>query len=72
MSSGKWVDIGGMRKKSRELYNAVTVMVDSDILNHGTVESSGHGYVQFIKEKDSIHSLLFVCFSGHESRMAVV
>lgn len=48
------------------------VMVASDILNHGTVESSGHGYVQFIKEKDSIHSLLFVCFSGHESRMAVV
>lgn len=39
------------------------VMVASDILNHGTVESSGHGYVQFIKEKDSIHYYLFV-FQG--------
>ena len=72
MSSGKWVDIGGVRKKVGNCITRLPVMVTSDILNHGTVESSGHGYVQFIKEKDSIHSLLFVCFSGHESRMAVV
>lgn len=36
------------------------VMVASDILNHGTVESSGHGYVQSLKKK--IQFILYYLF----------
>ena len=55
----KWVDIGLLQKKAGNCIMQLPAMVTSDILNHGTVESS----VQFIKEKDPIYKVLFV-FQG--------